>query len=35
MGLGALIDAAHKGERTICERTPDLKISLAPVAGRR
>jgi hypothetical protein len=33
MGLGTLIDAIHKGDRTIYQRTAPLKVGLAPVLG--
>ena len=33
MGLGTLIDAIHKGDRTIYQRTGPLKVGLAPLLG--
>ena len=35
MGLGAAIDAIHKRERTIYQRTGPLTVDLAPVLGHR
>jgi hypothetical protein len=35
MGIGAALDAIHRGDRTIYQRPGSLKVSAAPVLGRR